>query len=72
MVSIANASRCHVGDWAYLKLRPFRQGTLLKHSSPKLASRFVGPFQVEARIGAVAYRLRLPDEARIHPLFHVS
>lgn len=25
-----------------------------------------------ARVGKVAYRMRLPDQARLHPVFHIS
>lgn len=39
----------------------------------KLLPLFVGPFKIEARVGAVAYRLALPDTLKqLHPVFHVS
>ncbi|GJR44956.1 putative reverse transcriptase domain-containing protein [Tanacetum coccineum] len=39
----------------------------------KLASRYVGPFEILERIGLIAYRLRLPEElSSVHDTFHVS
>lgn len=38
----------------------------------KLAALYYEPFQIIKKIGEVAYQLRLPLEARIHNVFHVS
>jgi len=61
-----------VNDWVYLRLQPYRQKTIALRKNLKLSPRFFGPFKVLQRIGSVAYRLDLPPEARIHPVFHVS
>lgn len=61
-----------VGDWVYLRLQPYRQSYVSQSRNLKLSPRFYGPFQIEARIGEVAYKLHLPSDARVHPLFHVS
>ncbi|XP_071939936.1 uncharacterized protein [Coffea arabica] len=61
-----------VGDWVFLKLQPYRQQTIALRKWLKLSAKYYGPFQVEEKIGAVAYRLKLPSEARLHLVFHVS
>ncbi|XP_029452733.1 gamma-2-syntrophin [Rhinatrema bivittatum] len=44
----------------------------LRTPSMRLAPRYIGPFPVAERIGAVSYRLRLPSTLKIHDVFHVS
>jgi hypothetical protein len=38
----------------------------------KLLPKFVGPFEIVARVGKVAYRLKLPEVMKCHDVFHVS
>lgn len=55
-----------VGERVYLKLRPYRQRFVSSRPSAKLSPRYYGPFEVEAKVGQVAYKLKLPKEAAIH------
>ena len=48
------------------------QNLRFKNIPNKLRQKFVGPFKVEEKIGKSAYRLGLPEEWKIHDLFHVS
>jgi hypothetical protein len=61
-----------VGDMVFLKLQPYIQSSLAPRSNQKLAFKFFGPFEVIARVGQVAYKLRLPASSSIHLVFHVS
>lgn len=38
----------------------------------KLAPRYFGPFQITQRIETVAYKIDLPKESMVYPVFHVS
>lgn len=43
-----------IGDWVYVKLRPYKQQSLSGPSYSKLNKRFYGPFQITERISLVA------------------
>ena len=44
----------------------------MRETPGKLQHRFVGPFWGNEAIGQQAYRLSLPTDWKIHPVFHVS
>ncbi|KAL4554713.1 hypothetical protein LXL04_037315 [Taraxacum kok-saghyz] len=76
MKSVADKKRRDVhflvGEWVYVKLKPYRQMSVSNRIHQKLSAKFFGPFQIEAPIGPVAYKLSLPPTSKVHPVFHVS
>jgi hypothetical protein len=54
-----------VGDWVWLRLLHRTTQSLEPWAKGKLGPCYAGPFQVLERIGKVAYRLRLPEDARL-------
>ncbi|XP_070004806.1 uncharacterized protein [Nicotiana sylvestris] len=61
-----------VGDMVYLKLQPYRQTSIALRKNLKLSSKYNGHYQILARIGQVAYKLELPPDSKVHPVFYVS
>jgi hypothetical protein len=61
-----------VGDLVLLKVSPWK-GMIRFGKRGKLNPRYIGPFEILARIGPVAYKLKLPQELQnVHDTFHVS
>lgn len=56
------------GDKVYLLTKNLRT----KRPSKKLDHIKVGPFLIDAVISPVNYRLQLPEDAKIHSVFHIS
>jgi hypothetical protein len=60
------------GDKVFLKLQPYLQSSVAFRANHKLAFKFYGPFEIEQKVGTVAYKLKLPANSLIHPVIHVS
>ena len=61
-----------VGDYVFLRVSPMR-GVKRFGAKGKLSPRFIGPFQIMDRVGAVAYRIALPPSlSGVQNVFHVS
>ena len=60
------------GDHVFLKVMP-KRGVVRFGKQGKLSPRFIGPFEVLKKVGAIAYRLALPPSlSGVHEVFHVS
>ena len=61
-----------VRDFVFLRIPPMR-GVKRFGAKGKLSPRFIGPFEVLDRVGAVAYRIAMsPSLSLVHDVFHVS
>jgi transposase InsO family protein len=62
------APQLEKGDKVYLLTKNLKT----RRGTKKLDHVKVGPFLVDEQRGKASYRLRLPKDARIHPVFHIS
>ena len=61
-----------VGNKVFLKVSPWK-GVLKFGRRGKLRPRYIGPYEIIARVGPVAYVQDLPLElSKVHNVFHVS
>jgi hypothetical protein len=56
------------GDMVWLASKNFTW----KHGARKLAPKWLGPFTITEVIGPASYRMALPHDWKLHPVFHVS
>ena len=59
------------GDKIFLRVRP-KRSTLSLGKYKKLSPRYCGPYEVVKKIGAMAYKLKLPAHLKVHDVFHVN
>ena len=61
-----------VGDEVLLKVSPTK-GVVRFGTRGKLSPRYIGPYMITTRVGALAYRLQFPESmSGVQPMFHVS
>nr|GEX25803.1 putative reverse transcriptase domain-containing protein [Tanacetum cinerariifolium] len=61
-----------VGDKVMLKVSPWKQ-VIRFGKQGKLNPRYIKPFKILAKVGTVAYRLKILEQlSRVHSTFHVS
>lgn len=62
----------NIGDFVYVKLRPYRQQSITGTTYSKLSKRYYGPYQIIDKMGPVAFKLQLPPNTKTHLVFHCS
>ena len=60
-----------VSDQVFLKLQPYIQTSVAPRANHKLSYKLYGPFKIIDKINEVTYKLQLPPQATVHPVFHV-
>ena len=62
------APRYKIGDQVFLSAKNLRRA----RPTEKLDSKNVGPFEIERVLSSTVYKLKLPEEMQVHPVFHTN
>jgi len=60
------------GKLVLVKLQTYGQHSVALRKNQKLGLKIFGPFLIIKKLSVVAYKLELPEMARIHNAFHIS
>lgn len=60
------------GEWAMLRLHKGYSISTALGITKKLTQQYVGSFQIEDKVGRLAYKLKIPPDWKIHPVFSVA
>jgi hypothetical protein len=61
-----------IDEWEWLRLQHRAAAGIAPLKLSKLSLGYFWPYKIIEKIGEVAYRLQLPEKARIHIVFHVA
>jgi hypothetical protein len=61
-----------VGDSVLISAENINLPSQAQRPTRKFQARFIGPYPILAKISDNAYKVQLPEDLRIHPVFHVS
>ena len=61
-----------VGDFAYLRLHKGYNIPANLGITKKLSQQYVGPFKILEHVGRLAYRLEVPENWKIYPVFSIA
>ena len=62
----------NIGDQVLLSTAHIKTDAEKHRPLKKLQAKFIGPYPIEAVISPTAYKLQLPKNMRVHPVFHIS
>ena len=61
-----------IGEWGMLRLHKGYSIPATTAVTKKLTQQYVGPFRIVEKVGRLAYRLDVPPDWRIYPVFSVA
>src|SRR2546421_56091 len=61
-----------IGDKVFLSMKNIDTPTDRRHPTKKLTPKCFGPFNIIEKMFPLVYKLDLPSNMKIHPVFHIS